>query len=501
MPGLPDKAVASPNFAFLTKYDEVLVRHAALAERYVFDDPNSALLKLRQFGELLAQHTAAYTGVAFEAYDSQLELIHTLLERQVINAQVSQLFHGLRKAGNQAAHQHTGGRREALHQLQMARKLAVWFHKAFGGDKSFQAGPFVPPPEPHAAERALRTELEHLREALVATQDQVAETQRLVEEHARQRQEAEAAAQRAYDDLAAALALATETEQQLAHERQQFQQRLAELQARVAAAPAAQRAAAVESAQHEAEALDLDEAQTRRLIDQQLREAGWEADTQALTYALGARPVPGRNLAIAEWPTSHGPADYVLFVGLTPVAVVEAKRQRRDVAGAIEQARRYSRGYTVAADQQTPGGPWGAYNVPFLFATNGRPFLRQIAEKSGIWFLDARQDTNHPRALEAWYTPEGLSQLLQQDYLEQNPDVAQAGVTPLRVCHNSCSRTARLQMPGWQSNRPITCHCATTRNRPSVLLNVASRLASASCWWPWPRGQGRRSPASAWPTA
>ena len=66
--------------------------------------------------------------------------------------------------------------------------------------------------------------------------------------------QAEAAAQRAYDDLTAALALATETEQQLAHERQQFQQRLAELQAQVAAAPAAQRAAVVELAQHEAEA-------------------------------------------------------------------------------------------------------------------------------------------------------------------------------------------------------------------------------------------------------
>jgi type I restriction enzyme R subunit len=105
----------------------------------------------------------------------------------------------------------------------------------------------------------------------------------------------------------------------------------------------------------------------------------------------------------------------VLFVGLTPVAVVEAKRQRRDVAGAIEQARRYSHAYTVGADEQSPGGPWGAYTVPFLFATNGRPFLRQIAEKSGIWFCDARQETNHPRAMEAWYTPEGLSQLLQQD--------------------------------------------------------------------------------------
>jgi type I restriction enzyme, R subunit len=121
MSSLPNRAFASPNCAFLTKYDEVLVRHAALVERYVFDDPNSALLKLRQFGELLAQHAAAYTGVAVEEYDSQLALINTLLERQVINAQISQLFHGLRKSGNQAAHQHTGDRREALHQLQMAR--------------------------------------------------------------------------------------------------------------------------------------------------------------------------------------------------------------------------------------------------------------------------------------------------------------------------------------------------------------------------------------------
>ena len=73
MSGLTNSAFTSPNFAFLTKYDEVLVRHAALAERYVFDDPNSALLKLRQFGELLAQHVAAYTGVAVEEPESQHE--------------------------------------------------------------------------------------------------------------------------------------------------------------------------------------------------------------------------------------------------------------------------------------------------------------------------------------------------------------------------------------------------------------------------------------------
>jgi type I restriction enzyme R subunit len=99
-------AFTSPNFTFLATYDEILVRHAALAERYVFDDPNSALIKLRQFGELLAQHAAAYVGMAVEERASQHELLDKLWDRQVINSQVSQLFHGLRKAGNQVAHQH-----------------------------------------------------------------------------------------------------------------------------------------------------------------------------------------------------------------------------------------------------------------------------------------------------------------------------------------------------------------------------------------------------------
>jgi hypothetical protein len=279
----------------------------------------------------------------------------------------------------------------------MARKLAIWFHKSFGGDRQFKAGAFVPPPEPRETERELHEELERLRTALVTTQEQIAGNQQLVAEHAQQRQEAEAAARRAYDDLTAALELAAETEQQLKQERQQFQHRLAELQAQAETAPAAQRAIVVELAQQEAEALDLDEAQTRHIIDKQLREAGWEADTQILTYASGTRPVQGRNLALAEWPTANGPADYVLFVGLTPAAMVEAKRRRTDVAGAIEQAKRYSRGYTVGIDQQSPGGPWGAYTVPFLFATNagGRFCARLLRKAASGSSMPARTPPTH----------------------------------------------------------------------------------------------------------
>ena len=68
----------SPNFGFLAKHDDVLVRHAALAERYVFDDANSSLIKLRQLAELLAEHCAAYAGIAIDQQDTFLNVLDKL---------------------------------------------------------------------------------------------------------------------------------------------------------------------------------------------------------------------------------------------------------------------------------------------------------------------------------------------------------------------------------------------------------------------------------------
>jgi type I restriction enzyme R subunit len=213
------------------------------------------------------------------------------------------------------------------------------------------------------------------------------------------------------DDRAVWEALATEA----AREQARLAQELAALQAAAAIAQAPATTAIVEGAAAAAAEVVLDEAATRRLIDEQLRLAGWEADSEELTHASGARPQKNKNLAIAEWPTKTGPADYVLFIGLQPVAVVEAKRKHKDVSASLEQSKRYSRGYSVSAEQQSPGGPWGEYKVPFLFATNGRPFLRQLIDKSGIWLLDVRREANHGRALEGWYTPDGLAASLRQD--------------------------------------------------------------------------------------
>src|SRR5262245_11673327 len=84
--------------------------------------------------------------------------------------------------------------------------------------------------------------------------------------------------------------------------------RLTAVQAAAERAPKSQTDDLLERGEAASKQFDLDEAATRALIDQQLRDAGWEADTALLRYAAGTRPARGRNMAIAEWPTATGPA-------------------------------------------------------------------------------------------------------------------------------------------------------------------------------------------------
>ena len=95
MSPIPIAAIASPNFAFLAKHDALLVRYGAQAERYVFDDPNTALIKLRQFSEVLAKLAAAQVGLYVANEDGFVEVLHRLNDSGVLAPDVAQLFHGL----------------------------------------------------------------------------------------------------------------------------------------------------------------------------------------------------------------------------------------------------------------------------------------------------------------------------------------------------------------------------------------------------------------------
>lgn len=396
--------IHSANFDFLAVYNTHLVTLPALAERYFRDDPSTCLIKLRQFGEALAQQLAARSGLLETPDETQVDLLRRLKYERAAPREVVDLFHQLRVAGNRATHENIGDHSEALANLKIARQLAIWFHRTFGVDPKFNPGPFVPPPDPDSATQYLRDELERLRQerdALLSEAERAHEIQAYLQ---LERETAEARAKREAEERRLWEGLAEEAER----DKLQAQQTLMAIQAQSTQATPSDHEALLQRAGEAARHIDLDEAATRALIDQQLRDRGWEADSENLRYAAGARPAKNRYMAIAEWPTDNGSADYALFVGTKFIAIVEAKRQRKNVSAAIDQAERYSKGMRWVDGVEPIDQAWGDYQIPFVFATNGRPYLKQLETESGIWFRDVRSGTNRRRALTDWFTPEGL---------------------------------------------------------------------------------------------
>ena len=412
---------AVSNFSVLRSYEEQLWRLGALAERYFAEDPNTCLLKLRQFAELLAQTLAARTGLylspAESRQESQLDLLRRLRGAGVLPNEPFQMFDAVRRLGNDANHGLHEEHRSALSALKFCWQLGVWFQRTFG-DPDYRSGAFIPPSAPVDESEELRAELERLREGVA--QDRAANAQLNAELTQTRTQLSTLAEERDVWEQ-----IASEADRGKA----ELASQLASVQASAQSADRSEFASFVQAASTAASKVHLDEVDTRELIDQQLRDAGWETDSSSLRYSKGTRPQRNRNLAIAEWPTASGPADYVLFVGNTPIATVEAKRHNRDVSAALQQAKRYSRGLTPTFEVVLPEENWGVqreFRVPFVFSSNGRPYLRQLETKSGIWFCDLRRPDNLARALDGWYTPEGLSALLKRDEAAAHTTLEQA---------------------------------------------------------------------------
>ena len=134
----------SANFEFLGKHDAQLVRLGALAERYFKDDPNTCLIKLRQFGEVLAQLMAAKPvcwslrrnrNPIFSGVSNSSAWSHAKWAISFISSASPATGHPCQ----------TGDHAEALSTLKIARQLGIWFQRTFGNAK-VSAGAFVPPP-------------------------------------------------------------------------------------------------------------------------------------------------------------------------------------------------------------------------------------------------------------------------------------------------------------------------------------------------------------------
>jgi len=469
----------STNFTFLAEHDPLFVELATAAEKSFSSDPNTTLIKLRQLGEALAQHIAARIGIAVEEQTSQSDLLYKINRELRFEPVVRELFHTLRIEGNKATHQFKTKHREAMSGLIVARKLAIWFHQSFGNNAaSFKAGPFAPPKDPSEHLRLLQTEIAKLKTDLDQANIELDSSNQFNQLLAREKTEYEELAIEMDQESRAMAEQAAQHEKALNSLQKEYDSKVLNLQQQLEAqdtqAKTTTRNTISKSTQAATQNIVMDEALTRILIDQQLTDAGWETDTEALTYQNGSRPEKGKNKAIAEWPTEHqsqkGRADYVLFAGLTPIAVVEAKKENTNVAGKITQAERYSKGFKLDASHLSPWElagltiAWpdetdGHYKVPFVYSCNGRPFVPQLAEQSGTWFRDVRSPANTKRALPGFHSPVGLLDLLKrsketaQQQLKQEPfgylrlrDYQQKAIIAVEDTLAKESRTALLAM-------------------------------------------------------
>ncbi len=167
--------------------------------------------------------------------------------------------------------------------------------------------------------------------------------------------------------------------------------------------------------------IDLNKEETREIIDEHLHDAGWLVDTKTLNFRnCKTLPEKGKNRAIAEWLVDGKWADYALFIDEQLYGIVEAKRYAQDISTDLRQSKVYAE--RVKADHEVKLlGQWQQYKVPFLFSTNGRPYLEQIKTKSGIWFLNVRSPENRAYPPQSWYSPKGLKDLYGQN-IQQSTD-------------------------------------------------------------------------------
>ena len=309
-------------------FEPDLARLGALAEWAFHQDAPTALGKMRQFAEHMAKSIAARNGLDLVARANFDDTLRALQQEGKLPRQAADVFHFLRRYGNAAVHENLGTPRQALTGLKLARELGVWFVRAYGPDSKFTAGAFSPPQPPKDATADLTKEIERLRGQLAATEGAAEKAQREAAEAARGKLDAEALARREADERIQWEELAAEE----AAARDEVQRTLDRLRSEAQSQTPAVMAKLMQAAENAAGAVELDEADTRRLIDARfcVRRAGPpRAATTSVIPSAGQRQFAEAVRCREEWPTETGPVDYAIFLKGRCVGVIEAKRSRQ----------------------------------------------------------------------------------------------------------------------------------------------------------------------------
>lgn len=296
------------NFSFLELPFPSLANLGQLAEKYRESDPNSSIMKMGMLGENIVSMMMKFDHVQEPYENTAVKRIDALSREGLLPKDVQDILHLVRQARNKAAHQGWGDAETATQFLPVVHSLAGWFAQTYG---------------PLDLEIPTYSTKQQLSESALISEDKTAELKEA-------------------DEVKAELAEPISKDQRTKRAVQAANQR------------------------------PKTEAETRLLIDEQLRLVGWDADTAKVRFSEGTRPEKGKNLAIAEWPTDssvgrNGRADYALFIGESLVGIIEAKAEHSDIPSVLDyQAKEYAR-CIKSEHLELTFGRWGDFKVPFLF--------------------------------------------------------------------------------------------------------------------------------------
>lgn len=189
---------SSTNFSFLQSQNSQLAHLASLAEYFLHIDTNTCLVKLRQFGELLAKQVALKVGIPINNNEEQFYLLKRLENNGLFQNETRYFYnqlHRIRIEGNNANHNssYKPDYKTALNHIQYAWKLSIWYYSSFY-DEKFDFNEFIIPVN-HNLERyrelnELKKETERIKKLAEMEAKEKQETQSQYQQILAQKQEA-----------------------------------------------------------------------------------------------------------------------------------------------------------------------------------------------------------------------------------------------------------------------------------------------------------------------
>jgi len=415
------QALKSLNFEPLRAVFPELANMAGYAEHYAHSDPESSLVKLRNFAERLVDNIYTRLKLPRAPQSSFVDLLNSSSFRMVASDLVLDKLHLLRKLGNRAAHGEGVHAADAARCVHEAWQLGRWMHVTFlAGQPTDFADYKVPPAE------GIDSKAEFKRKAKA-----------LAEENALKEVRLKQALQEVADLRAAEKASQSTLPPQAAPSEEALR-----ITGEVATAVALK--------------LHFNEDNTRKwLIDRDLRLAGWDVPA-----GTASNESVGQEVDVLYQTTSStvGYCDYVLWDDNgKPLAVVEAKKTSVDARVGQEQARQYADGLEKMHGQR-----------PMLFFTNGHD----------IWVWDDAGGYP-PRAVYGFYSKDtlqyrvGFQRREKLDLLKVRPDAIIAG--RLYQLETIARVTERI---GQRHRRALVVQ-ATGTGKTRVAISLAKLLIDA----------------------